>query len=120
VNTVDNPEQYTTAGEFIRYVRLEHGLSLRQFARKLRLDVAYMSRVENQSVVPSRDTLERIVTVLGLGDEDAFVLYSLSGRIPTGSALPPVEDLRKLSVYFRRKPKDTLSEPELPDGHASL
>jgi len=69
----------TSFGTFIRERRAALGLSLRQAAQRLRVDPAYLSRVEAGKVPASEQLLQRLAGVLGCQEEE---LLLLGGRLP--------------------------------------
>jgi putative DNA methylase len=66
-------------GTFVRGRRAALGLSLRQAAKWLHVDPAYLSRVEADKVPPSEQLLQQLARVLGCQEEE---LLLLAGRLP--------------------------------------
>ncbi len=69
-------------GEIIRDLRLksEDYSSLREFARKVGLSPAYLSRIENdKEPPPSEKVIEKLAEALGA---DKYELLSCAGKIP--------------------------------------
>jgi len=70
-------------GQVIRELRINHKdySSLREFARKVGLSPAYLSRIENQKEPPpSEIVVERLAEALGA---DKYEFFSYAGRVPT-------------------------------------
>jgi len=70
-------------GQVIRELRIKHKdySSLREFARKVGLSPAYLSRIENQKEPPpSEIVVERLAEALGA---DKYEFFSYAGRVPT-------------------------------------
>lgn len=71
-----------TFGQVIRELRIKHRdySSLREFARKVELSPAYLSRIENEKEPPpSEAVIERLAEALGA---DKYELFSYAGKIP--------------------------------------
>ncbi len=70
-------------GQVIRELRIKHKdySSLREFARKVGLSPAYLSRIENQKEPPpSEIVVERLAEALGA---DKYELFGYAGKVPT-------------------------------------
>jgi len=73
---------YKSFGHLIRELRIQHKdySSLREFARKVGLSPAYLSRIENEKEPPPSETvIERLAEALGA---DKYELFSYAGKIP--------------------------------------
>jgi transcriptional regulator with XRE-family HTH domain len=85
-------------GQVVRELRIKHRdySSLREFARKVGLSPAYLSRIENEKEPPPS---ERIVAMLAeaLG-ADKYELFSYAGKVPT-----------EFLETFKRNPKGVAS-----------
>jgi len=69
-------------GQVVRELRVKHQeySSLREFARKVGLSPAYLSRIENEKEPPpSEAVVERLAEALGA---DKYELFSYAGKIP--------------------------------------
>lgn len=69
-------------GHLIRELRMKHPdyPSLREFARKVGLSPAYLSRIENEKEPPpSEAVVEKLAEALGA---DKYELFSYAGKIP--------------------------------------
>ena len=87
-----------TFGQLIRELRINHKEynSLREFARKVGLSPAYLSRIENEKEPPpSEAIIERMAEALGI---DKYELFSHAGKIPT-----------EFLETFQRNPKSVAS-----------
>ena len=87
-----------TFGQVVRELRIRHKdySSLREFAKKVGLSPAYLSRIENEKEPPpSEAVLERLAEALGT---DKYELFSYAGRVPT-----------EFLETFRRNPKGVAS-----------
>lgn len=95
-------------GEFIKEKRLEKGLSLREFCRRLDEDASNWSKVERQIMSPPQDPkkLSKIATILGIekGTADWDNLQDTasvdSGKIPE-YIMSDTEALKMLPIFFR-------------------
>ncbi len=70
-------------GQVIRELRVKHKdySSLREFAKKVGLSPAYLSRIENEKEPPPSETVvERLAETLGA---DKYELFSYAGKVPT-------------------------------------
>jgi transcriptional regulator with XRE-family HTH domain len=70
-------------GQIIRELRIrnEDYSSLREFARKVGLSPAYLSRIENEKEPPpSEAVVEKLAEALGT---DKYELFSYAGKVPT-------------------------------------
>ena len=76
-----------TLGEFIRKVRDEKQLSLREFARRLQISPAFASDIELGRRFPSDDMLQGIAAVL---DSEFTTLRQLDTRVP-------IDELKRMS-----------------------
>jgi HTH-type transcriptional regulator, competence development regulator len=87
-----------TFGNRIRELRIGHREygSLREFARKVGLSPAYLSRIENEKEPPpSEPIIEKLAEALGA---DKYELFSFAGKIPT-----------EFLETFRKNPKSVAS-----------
>ena len=70
-------------GQVIKELRINHKdySSLREFAKKVSLSAAYLSRIENgKEPPPSETVVERLADALGT---DKYELLSYAGKVPT-------------------------------------
>src|SRR3990170_8301255 len=70
-------------GQIVKDLRIKNTdySSLRDFARKVGLSPAYLSRIENgKEPPPSESIVEKIAYALGA---DKYELFSCAGRVPT-------------------------------------
>jgi len=70
-------------GQVIRELRIKDKdySSLREFAKKVGLSPAYLSRIENEKEPPpSEAVVERLAEALGT---DKYELFSYAGKVPT-------------------------------------
>lgn len=71
-----------TFATLLRRYRTEAGQTLGQLARASKCDTSYLSRVESERRVPSRDLLLRICDALGLTPEHRTRLTLAAGHAP--------------------------------------
>lgn len=71
-------------GEQLQRLRRARGINQRDLAAMLEMDAAYLSRIENDQFdhLPSRETVERIVSALNLTPNDSDSLHVLARKIP--------------------------------------
>ena len=68
-----------TFGSFVREKRMARGLSLRGLAAKLEVSPVYMSNMENnRRPAPTKEKLDHLIEILGLGQEDIERLLDLA------------------------------------------
>ena len=90
--------KHETFGQLIRTLRVNHQdfNSLREFARKVGLSPAYLSRIENdKEPPPSEIIIEKLAEALGT---DKYELFSSAGKVPP-----------EFLETFRRNPKGMAS-----------
>ncbi len=115
-------KQKRTAGEYVREIRNEQRISLRQFAIKIKKTPTFVSRFERgDDMVPSVETLRTIAEVLGIDVDD---LIFRANRVPddlskivqkepvgmtallrTAQSLTP-EQLKQLTEYAEKQTKE--------------
>jgi transcriptional regulator with XRE-family HTH domain len=91
-----------TFGQLIRELRINHKeyTSLREFARKVGLSPAYLSRIENQKEPPpSESIIERMAEALGI---DKYELFSHAGKIPTEFLETFKKNPKSVASFMRR------------------
>lgn len=96
-----------TIGEFIRNRRLKKGLTLRKFCFENNLDPAYISRLERDIFIPSKEgNLEKIAGALGIEkeSEEWFAFFDLAyiskGEFPKDLKNNP-DFIKSLPIFFR-------------------
>jgi len=109
-----------TFGEFIRNLRIEKNLTLREFCRSANLDPSNWSKIERGFSVPpkSKYVLQGIAEVLGLEEESEeyktfFDLAAIS-YIPS-ELVREHSVIEKLPVFFRTIRGEKPSRKELED-----
>jgi len=91
-----------TFGQLIRELRINHKEynSLREFARKVGLSPAYLSRIENEKEPPpSESIIERMAEALGI---DKYELFSHAGKIPTEFLETFQKNPKSVASFMRR------------------
>lgn len=74
-------EMKITFGAFISEKRIERGVSLRAFSRKIEISPEYLSKIENNLRSAPKDiTLVRIAEILILNDEERELLFDLAAE----------------------------------------
>ena len=70
-----------TFGGFIKGKRRDKGISLRRFAEQLNISPVYLCNMEkDRNPAPKGDVLSRMAQMLGLNDEDIWLLYDLAAK----------------------------------------
>ena len=91
-----------TFGQLIRELRINHKEynSLREFARKVGLSAAYLSRIENgKEPPPSESIIERMAEALSI---DKYELFSHAGKIPTEFLETFQKNPKSVASFMRR------------------
>jgi len=109
-----------TFGEFFKKLRIQRGLTLRQFCEEYSLDPGNISKLE-RGILPaphSDEKLKSYAKALGLksGDDeylDFFDLAAASGKSFTVKNINNQELLNRLPVLFRTLDKKDLTEEKL-------
>lgn len=100
-------------GTFIRDRRTVLGLSLRLAAQKLRVDPAYLSRVEAGKVPASEQLLQRLARVLKCQEDE---LLLLAGRVPEAIRAMVARQPRRAAAALRMMAEMCVAEPGAPYG----
>jgi transcriptional regulator with XRE-family HTH domain len=108
-------------GEFVRSLRIERGIGLREFCRHLSIDASNWSKVERGILAPPQDMdkLNQIAQVLNIeGDSELYQEFTDKASIASGiipkDILSDQETLNSLPMFFRtvRSEKPTPEELE--------
>jgi HTH-type transcriptional regulator, competence development regulator len=83
-----------TLGEILRQLRRDQGVGIKRLAPELKVDYSYISRLENDKVVPSKEVIDRIANYFNYDRDELMVL---SDRLP--------DDIKKI---LRENPKEAL------------
>lgn len=89
-------------GHLIRELRLKHQeyTSLREFARKVGLSPAYLSRIENEKEPPpSEKVVEKLAEVL---EADKYELFSYAGKVPVEFFETFKKNPKSVASFMRR------------------
>jgi HTH-type transcriptional regulator, competence development regulator len=89
-------------GQLLRELRVKNReyLSLREFAKKVGLSPAYLSRIENgKEPPPSEAVVERLAEALGT---DKYELFSHAGKVPTEFLETFKKNPRGMASFMRR------------------
>jgi len=108
-----------TFGEFIKNLRIERRMTLREFCRSAKLDPSNWSRIERGLAPPPKSkVVQGIAEMLNVeeGSEEYHTLFDLAaiGHIPTG-LLSDEQVLDKLPVFFRTIRGEKPSRKELEE-----
>lgn len=73
-----------TFGYKLKELRMARGASQRGLAALLKMDAAYLSRIENDvpNHMPSAETIQRIIKALRLTQTEGDMLFTLASRLP--------------------------------------
>ncbi len=89
-------------GQVVRELRVKNKdySSLREFARKVGLSPAYLSRIENEKEPPPSETVvEKLAEALGT---DKYELFSYAGKVPTEFLETFKKNPRGVASFMRR------------------
>src|SRR4030088_2534643 len=84
-----------TPGERIRERRLELGITLREFARRVEVSAPYLTDLEAGRRHPGPEGLQRIAAGLGLASADLAALATPPGQRAGADAAPPAPHRRR-------------------------
>lgn len=74
-------EHMETFGEYLKHIREEKNITLRELARRLELSAPFLSDVENNRRAPlTEERLATLADVLNLSKDDAAEMYDIVGR----------------------------------------
>jgi transcriptional regulator with XRE-family HTH domain len=108
-------------GVFIKSIRLDKGIGLREFCRRLNVDASNWSKIERGVLAPPQDDekLDQIAEVLGIGrHSELYTELKDKAAIDAGiiprDLLSDQETLNSLPMFFRtvRSEKPTPEELE--------
>ena len=86
-------------GSRIRELRKKKGVSIKEVASQVYVDHTYMSKIENEHVIPSEEVLHRLADYFNY-DKDEFIL--LANRIPD-DVLEILQTSPKEAIDFLRE-----------------
>lgn len=76
-------ENDLSLGSIVRFLRLKKNISARSLSKTIGASESYISKVENDSVMPTVDNFARIVTALQCSSEEVYtILLFISGKEP--------------------------------------
>lgn len=108
-------------GEFVKALRIERDIGLREFCRRLSIDASNWSKIERGVLAPPQDDekLDQIAEILGISQDSAlFTELKDKAAIQAGviprDMLSDEETLKSLPMFFRtiRSEKPTPEELE--------
>lgn len=74
-------EHMETFGEYLKHIREDKHITLRELARRLELSAPFLSDVENNRRAPlTEERLATLTDVLNLSKDDAAEMYDIVGR----------------------------------------
>ena len=89
-------------GQIVRELRIKNREydSLREFARKVGLSAAYLSRIENEKEPPPSELIvEKLAEALGA---DKYELFSYAGKVPTEFLETFKKNPKGMASFMRR------------------
>lgn len=107
----------------IRKYRKELEISAKEMAKQLRITRSYFSRIENGHDLPSKTLLNKIISKLGLGLEEANRLLFLSGfrkgEITSEKNLPPhVKETESKAFVNSNVSSKPITNPHSPESNS--
>lgn len=98
-------------GSRIRQLRVDQGISLRDFAGIIGIDFTYLSKIENGKVdPPSEDKIRLIARELGEAEEE---LLALAGKFSTEKMRKVVEEHPEVGKLLRKIQSRQLTKKQL-------
>jgi HTH-type transcriptional regulator, competence development regulator len=82
-------------GKILRQLRLESGKGIKSLAPELKVNYTYLSKLENETISPSEELVERVADYFGFNRES---LLLSAGKVP--------EDILKI---LRENPNDAVA-----------
>ncbi len=98
-------------------MRTSLGISLKSLSAKLKIDRAYLSRVEAGKVPPSDGLISRLADVL---DYDRDELFLLAGRIPASLMKEVYNNPGEIAKRIKMSPVDCVAEPLVSYGRTLI
>lgn len=86
-------------GSFVKDLRQNNGLSIKKLGSKLDINYSYISKIENNHSIPSKNFIEKIAEIFGYDKEE---LMLRAGKIP--------EDIIEILKYNPKATADFLRE----------
>lgn len=87
-------------GTTLKRLRHQHNLSLRDLASKLKVDHAYLSRLETESVLPSKKVIGQVARTFKLATEE---LSLAAGKLPDDVATIFYEHPKEAAFFLRER-----------------
>ena len=106
-----------TFGQRIKELRNSLGISLKSLSAKLKIDRAYLSRVEAGKVPPSDGLISRLADVL---DYDRDELFLLAGRIPDSLMKEVYKNPGEIAKRIKMSSVDCVAEPSVSYGRTLI
>jgi len=97
-----------TFGSLLRKLRYNQGIGIKKLAPALDLDYTYLSRIENDKVVPSEQVIDRISKYFG-HDKDELMLSA--DKIPEDIKQILRENPQEALMYLRERFSNDGREP---------
>ncbi|MBA7652493.1 hypothetical protein ES703_60327 [subsurface metagenome] len=89
-----------TFGYLLRKLRRSQGIGIKKLAPALDLDYTYLSRIENDKVIPSEEVIDRVSAYFNY-DKDELML--LANKIPEDIRLILRENHQEALHYLRER-----------------
>ncbi|MBR8701295.1 MULTISPECIES: XRE family transcriptional regulator [unclassified Fusobacterium] len=107
------------AGEYIKSIRKQRGLSLRQVAYKTGLSHTYISDIEKGNLVGTNETHEKILSGLNFNEQEKNHFYQL---LIEDKAVPPyiVEKIKKLEKEIENLNKDSITNVHVTEKNKKI
>lgn len=86
----------------VRHHRKQQGLSQEKLSEMADLGLKYVNYIENESYNPKLQTLDKIITALGMTPEEFFDFSSLEGKNHESSQLA----LKRVTMKIKQLPEE--------------
>jgi len=106
-----------TFGQRIKELRNSLGISLKSLSARLKIDRAYLSRVEAGKVPPSDGLISRLADVLSYDRDELFLL---AGRIPESLMKEIYKNPGEIVKRIKMSPVDCVAEPSVLYGRTLI
>ncbi|MBW1849010.1 MAG: helix-turn-helix transcriptional regulator [Deltaproteobacteria bacterium] len=92
-------EKNKSFGSFVKDLRHNKGLSIKNLGSKLDINYSYISKIENDHSIPSEDFIKKVAEIFGHDKEE---LMLRAGKIP-GDIIEILKNNPKAAADFLRK-----------------
>ena len=103
----------TVFGDYLKFIRLKHGLTLEEVSEKAKVSPSYLSRIEHGKHVPQRDTIIKIAYGLGISIKNLHDFMNKAGYNCTKEdefSLKSLYNVNGNKITQKKSLKDVIAE----------